>query len=126
MPYNTLTSKTSPQMLSSQAIMSSPVRKKLRQRDTDVQKATYVSEALQSGNNARYCTSKNLAYDTFKRWLREYNQSDDKENYSPNSKRRLSHRVFTDTTEKTVAAQWHEGYELKRNHLMVIRWLVCR
>ena len=105
----------------SHATMSPPVRKKLRQRYTGVQKATYVSETF----NARYCKSKNLAYDTFKRWLMECNQSDDKENYSSNSKRRLSHRVFTGSTEKTVATQWHEGYELKRNHLMVIRWLVC-
>ena len=91
--------------------MSSPVRKVLRQKYSAAEKATYVSEALQTSNSAEYCRGKKLSYRTFKKWLAAYNGSDDKENWSPNSKRRLSHRVFTDSTKKAATDQWREKYQ---------------
>ena len=39
----------------------------------------------------------------------EYKQSTDKVNCSPNSKRRLSHRVFTDSAEKQAVKQLIEN-----------------
>ena len=43
--------------------------------------------------------------------IREYKQSTDKENWSPNSKHRLSHRVFTDSTEKQAVEQYETKYD---------------
>lgn len=82
--------------------MLTPRKGTPRRTYTDSAKASYVSEAIQSGNHAEYCPDKNIPYTTFKQWLAQYQQSTDRENWSPNSKKRLSHRVFTDSTEKTA------------------------
>ena len=50
--------------------------------------STYLTEAIQSGNATQYCANKNLPYATYKLRLVEYSKSEDKENWSPNSKRR--------------------------------------
>ena len=49
---------------------------------------TYIGEAIQSGNHKKYCMEHNLSY------IKLYKQSIDKENWSPNSKRRYSHILW--------------------------------
>ena len=76
--------------------------------------STYISEAIQSGHHQKYCREHNILYRTFKYQLREYQQSHDQENWSPNSKRRYRHRVFTDSTEKAAVKQLTEQYISKQ------------
>ena len=57
-----------------------------------------------------YCRDKNIPYNTFRHWKKEYDNSLDKENWSFNSKRRLRHRTFTDSTEKAAVNRWRETY----------------
>ena len=40
----------------------------------------------------------------------DYKKANNKENWSPNSKRRYNHRVFTDSTEKAAVEQLTEQY----------------
>ena len=51
-----------------------------------------------------------IPYPTFRDWYTEYQQSANKENWSPKSKKRLRHRVFTDSTEKAAVDKWRETY----------------
>ena len=67
---------------------------------------TYITEAIQSGNVTQYCINKNIPYRTYQHKLAEYNKSEYKENWSPNSKRRYNHRVLTDSTEKAAVEQY--------------------
>lgn len=53
---------------------------------------------------------KNIPYSTYKQKLAQQNEKGDKENWSPNSNRRLSHRVFTDSTEKQAVEQLSEQH----------------
>ena len=46
--------------------------------------------------------------------FREYNQSTDQESWSPTSKRRFSHRVFTDSTEKQAVEQYETKYNTNK------------
>ena len=71
---------------------------------------TYITEAIQSGNHQQYCTEHNFPYRTFKRKYSDYKKANNKENWSPNSKRRYNHRVFTDSTEKAAVEQLTEQY----------------
>ena len=73
--------------------------------------STYIGEAIQSGNHKKYCREHNLSYRTFNYQLRSYKQSVDKENWSPTSKRQLSHRVFTNSTEKQADEQFDIQYD---------------
>ena len=68
---------------------------------TDAEKSSYVAEAVQLGNHKQYCREKNIPYPTFRDWYTEYQNSSNKENWSPKGKKRLRHRVFTDSTEKS-------------------------
>ena len=61
---------------------------------------TYIIETIQSGHHKKYCREHKILYRTFMYKFSEYKQSTDKENWSPNSKRRLSHRVFTDSRDQ--------------------------
>ena len=72
---------------------------------------TYINEAIQSGKHKRYCEQHNIIYRTFQRKYPQYQQSSDKENWSPKSKRRLSHCVFTDSTEKEAVEQYETQYD---------------
>ena len=56
----------------------------------------------------------NIPYTTFKRKYIDYKQANSKENWSPNSKRRYRHRVFTDSTEKAAVKQLTEQYISKQ------------
>ena len=58
---------------------------------------TYITEAIQSGHHKQYCIEHNIPYTTFNNKYKEYQQCTNNENWSPNSKRRLNHRVFTDS-----------------------------
>ena len=58
--------------------------------------------AIQSSNAKQYCADKNMPYRTYKLRLAEYYESEDKESWSPNSKRRYNHRVFTDRKHVTI------------------------
>ena len=49
-----------------------------------------------------------MPYATYQQKLADYNKSEDKENWSPSSKRRYRHRVFTDSTEKAAVEQLTE------------------
>ena len=69
---------------------------------TDAEKSSYVAEAVQLGNHKQYCCDKNIPYSTFRDWYSEYQSSTDKENWTPTSKKRFAHRVFTDSTEKAA------------------------
>ena len=46
---------------------------------------TYINEAIQSGNHKRYCEQHNIIYRAFQRKYQQYQQSSDKENWSPKS-----------------------------------------
>ena len=70
--------------------------------------STYIAEAIQSGNATQYCINKNTPYRTYQQNLAEYNKIENKENWSPSSKRRYNHRVFTDSTEKAAVEQLTE------------------
>ena len=72
--------------------------------------STYITEAIQSGNATQYCTDKNIPYRAYQQKLAEYNKIEDKENWSPSSKRRYNHRVFADSTEKEAVEQLTEPY----------------
>ena len=50
-------------------------------------------------------------YRTFKNKLREYQQSNVQENWSPYSKFRLSHRVFADSTGKQAVELYETTYD---------------
>ena len=71
---------------------------------------SYITEAMQSGHHKKYCREHNILYRTFGSKYKEYQQCTKKENWSPNSKRRHSHRVFTDSTEKAAVKQLIEQY----------------
>ena len=90
--------------------MSSPRLSYRKRRYDDKLWSTYITEAMQSGNATQYCTDKNIPYRTYQQKLAEYNKSEDKENWSPSSKRRYRHRVFTDSTEKAAVEQLTEQY----------------
>ena len=94
--------------------MSSPRLSNRRRKYDNRMWSTYITEAVQSGNAKQYCANKNIPYATYKEKLTEYNKSGDKENWSPNSKRRYSHRVFTDSTEKAAVKQLTEQYISKQ------------
>ena len=51
-----------------------------------------------------------VLYRTFSNKYKEYQQCTNKENWSPNRKRRLSYRVFTDRTEEQAVKQLIEKY----------------
>ena len=70
---------------------------------------TYITEAIQSGHH-KYCIEHNILYRTLSNKYKEYQQCTNKENWSPNSKRRYNHRVFTDCTEKQAVEQLTEQY----------------
>ena len=84
---------------------------------------TYITETIQSGNATQYCTDKNIPYRTYKLKLADYNKSEDKENWSPSSKRRHRHRVFTDSTEKAAVEQLTEQY-INRKLVKIVIWLI--
>ena len=86
--------------------MSSPRLSNRKRRYDDKLWSTYITEAIQSGNATQYCINKNMPYRTYQQKLAEYNKSEDKENWSPSSKRRYNHRVFTDSTEKQFPGNW--------------------
>ena len=90
--------------------MSAPPVPKPHNRYSDNMWNTYITEAIQSGNHKQYCRTHNINYKTFNRKHTEYKQSDDKENWSPKSKRRYRHRVFTDSTEKQAVDKWRNKY----------------
>ena len=94
--------------------MSSPRLSNRQHKYNDQLWSTYITEAIQSGNAKLYCANKNIPYATYKLKLAEYNKSGDKENWSPNSKRLYSHRVFTDSTEKAAVKQLTEQYISKQ------------
>ena len=94
--------------------MSSPRLSNRKRKYNDQLWSTYITEAIQSGNATQYCTDKNISYRTYKLNLADYNKSEDKENWSPNSKRRYRHRVFTDSTEKAAVKQLTEQYISKQ------------
>ena len=50
----------------------------------------------------------------------KYKQSNDKHNWSPKSKRRLSHRVFTDSTEKRAMNNMKLDMIILISHVMVM------
>ena len=54
------------------------------------------------------CIEHNLSLTTFNSKLKLYKQSTDMEHWSPTSKRRHRHRVFTDSTEKEAVEQYDE------------------
>ena len=74
--------------------MSAPTVSSPRRSYSDAMWKTYITEAIQSGNHKQYCKEHNIPYTTFRNKHSEYTQSADKENWSLNSKRRYSHRVF--------------------------------
>ena len=76
----------------------------------DQYRSTHITAAIQSGNAIQYCITKNMPYRTYQQKLTEYNKSEDKENWSPNSKLRYKHHVFTDSTEKAAVEQLIEQY----------------
>lgn len=91
--------------------MSAPVVPTPYRTYADNMWRTYITEAIQSGNHKQYCEQHNIAYRTFKRKYAEYKQCENTENLSPKSKRRYSHRVFTDSTEKQAHAEWKVKYD---------------
>ena len=68
--------------------MSAPAVSSPRRSYCDAMWNTYITEAIQLGNHQQYCTELNIPYRTFNRKYDEYKQSNDKENWSTNSKRR--------------------------------------
>ena len=56
---------------------------------------TYIGEVIQSGNHKKYCIKHNVLYRTLMYKFREFKLSQHQENWSPNSKRRYNHPVFT-------------------------------
>ena len=72
---------------------------------------TYIIEAIQSGHHKKYCREHNTPYTAFWNKRSKYKQSTDKRNWSPNSKRRLSHRVFTGITEKAAVEQYETKFD---------------
>ena len=90
--------------------MSAPSVPSPRRSYSDTMWNTYITEAIQSGNHKQYCTQHNIPYTTFKRKYNDYKKANNKENWSPNSKRRYRHRVFTDSTEKAAVEQLTEQY----------------
>ena len=61
-------------------------------------------------NYNKYCSEHNLSYRTFNDHLKLYKQSNNNENWSPNSKRRHNHPMFTDSTDKQTTEQLIEQY----------------
>ena len=94
--------------------MSAPSVPSPRRSYSDAMWKTYITEAIQSGNHQQYCTEHNIPYRTFKRKYSDYKKANNKENWSPNSKRRYRHRVFTDSTEKAAVKQLTEQYISKQ------------
>ena len=82
-----------------------------RRSYSDAMWHTYITEAIQSGNHKQYCTQHNIPYRTFNRKYDEFKQSINLENWSPKSKRRYNHRVFTDSTERQAAEQFEIKYD---------------
>ena len=72
---------------------------------------------MQSSNHKQYCTQNHIPYRTFKRKYSVYKNANNKENWSPNNKRRHRHRVFTDSTEKQAVKQLikHKQYINQQN-----------
>ncbi len=91
--------------------MSAPAVPSPRRSYNDAMWNTYITEAIQSGNHKQYCTDKNIPYRTFNTKYSQYKQSNDKENWSPKSRRRYRHRVFTDSTEKQAVEQFETQYD---------------
>ena len=91
--------------------MSAPSVPSPRRSFSDAMWNTYITEAIQSGHHKKYCREHNILYRTFKHQLSEYKQSTDNENWSPNSERRLSHRVFTDSIEKQAVEPYETKYD---------------
>ncbi len=91
--------------------MSAPVCPSPCRKISAAMWSTYIGEAIQSGNHKKYCIEHNLSYRTFNDYYKLYKQSIDKENWSPRSKRRLSHRVFTDSTEKEAVEQFEQKFD---------------
>ena len=94
--------------------MSAPSVPSPRRSYGDAMRNTYITEAIQSENHKQYCTQHNIPYTTFKRKNSEYKKANNKENWSPNSKCRYNHRVFTDNTEKAAVKQLTEQYISKQ------------
>ena len=90
--------------------MSAPPVPHHRSNYNDSMWNTYITEAIQSGNHKQYCKAHNINYKTFNRKYTEYKQSNDKQNWSPKSKRRYRHRVFTDSTEKQAVDKYLNKY----------------
>ena len=90
--------------------MSSPHKRTPKRIYIDADKASYVNEAIQHGNHKAYCREKSIPYSTFKGCKCEHQASTEIENWSPKSKCRLSHRTFTDSTEKAAIDKWRETY----------------
>ena len=90
--------------------MSAPSVPSPRRSYSDAMWNTYITEAIQSGNHQQYCTEHNIPYRTSKRKYSDYKKANNKENWSPNSKCRYNHRVFTDSTEKAAVEQLTEQY----------------
>ena len=79
-----------------------------RRSYSDAMWKTYITEAIQSGNHTQYCKQDNIPYTTFRKKHSKYTQANNKENWSPRSKRRLSHRVFINSTEKQAVEQYDD------------------
>ena len=90
--------------------MSAPSVPSPRRSYSDAMWNTYITEAIQSGNHQQYCIEHNIPFTTFKRKYSDYKKANNKENWSPNSKCRYNHRVFTDSTEKAAVEQLTEQY----------------
>ena len=56
-----------------------------------------------------------LSYNTLNDQLKLYKQFAVKQNWSPTSERRLSHRIFTDSTEKQAVEQYETKYDNTKN-----------
>ena len=91
--------------------MSAPAVPSPRRSYSDAMWNTYITEAIQSGNHKQYCIEHNIPYTTFINKFRLYKQANDKQNWLSNSKRRYSHRVFTDSTEQQAVEQYDIQYD---------------
>ena len=69
-------------------------------------------EAIQSGNQSKYCREHNLSHRTFINKLKQYRESDDKENWFPKSRRNMSHRVITHSVEKLAVDRYKTEYDI--------------
>ena len=92
-------------------IMSTPPVRSRNPSYDNVMLNTYITEAKQTSNMKQYCKQHNIVYSTFLNNLSEYNRSNDKENWSPKSKRKYSHRVLTDSTEKQAIDEFARRYD---------------